>query len=132
MKDFCQLSGPWAGLSTQEGRRIPECIQLRINRSHIVGTGSDADGLFELDGNFDPETKRVTMTRRYTVTSQPAQEGVGIPFHYDGVWDGEMVAGRWHCRPSPMDQGDFEMWPDREEDRQELMIELHELSHAGN
>ncbi|MBL8060624.1 MAG: hypothetical protein JNK63_07930 [Chthonomonas sp.] len=132
MKEFSQLSGPWTGLSTQDGRRIPESIQLRISDRFIVGTGSDADGLFELDGNYDPNTGRVTMTRRYTVTTDPSQEGAGIPYHYDGIWDGAFVAGTWHCRPAPEICGDFEMWPDREEDRKELMMDLRELSLNGS
>ncbi len=128
MKDFNSLSGPWTGLSTQDGRRIEEAIELRIDHGIILGTGTDADGHFELDGSFDSKTNRVTLTRRYTWTTEPSQEGVGIPYHYDGLWDGLFVSGAWHSRPCPTMGGEFEMWPAREEDRQELGIELGELS----
>ena len=128
MKEFSQLSGPWSGFSIQEGRRIPEAIHLRIDERIVVGTGNDSDGLFELDGSYDPATGRVTMTRRYTATADPLEDGVGIPYHYDGVWDGSFVSGTWHCRPAPEVSGSFEMWPDREEDRKELMLDLRELS----
>lgn len=108
--------------------RIEEAIELRIDNGLILGTGTDKDGHFEVSGNFDSKTQRVTMTRRYTWTTEPSQEGVGIPYHYDGVWDGWMVSGDWHCRPAPENQGDFEMWPAREEDREELRIQLAEFS----
>lgn len=132
MKDFCQLSGPWTGMSTQDMRRIPEAIQLRIDQNQILGTGTDADGHFELSGSYDPKSGRVTMTRRYTWTAEPSQEGVGVPYHYDGLWDGGLVSGFWHCRPAPSISGPFEMWPDREEDRLELQINLRELSLSGS
>lgn len=119
-------------MSIQDGRRISETIHLRIDQQLIVGTGSDADGHFELDGNFDQLKNRITITRRYTWTSEASQEGVGIAYHYDGIWDGALVSGHWHCRSAPQMGGSFEMWPDREEDRQELMINLREISHAGS
>ena len=118
-------------MSTQDGRRILEVIQLRIDQFQIVGTGSDVDGHFELDGNYDPKSGRVTMTRRYTSTAEPSQESVGIPYHYDGIWDGALVSGMWHCRPAPSICGPFEMWPNREEDRLELQIDFRELSHTN-
>jgi hypothetical protein len=131
MKDFNDLSGTWTGLSTQDGIRISEAIKLTIAAGHIIGTGSDMDGEFELSGSYSPRNQAVRITRRYTHTAEPSQLGVGIPYDYDGVWDGAMVSGRWHPRSNPHYGGPFEMWPSREEDERELRIEIAELAVSG-
>jgi hypothetical protein len=130
MKDFNELSGPWTGLSVQDGIRISESIRLTITSGHIVGVGTDMDGEFELIGSYHGLSQRVQLTRRYTSTTEPSQESVGIPYDYDGIWDGMMVSGRWHPRHHPSYGGPFEMWPSREEDREELRIELRELAES--
>lgn len=123
-KDFNDLSGPWIGLSIQDGIRISESIRLSIRDGAISGSGVDKDGEFELQGFYKARFKQVMITRRYTWTTEPSQESAGIPFDYEGVWDGAMVHGRWHARSAPRYlNGPFEMWPYREEDRQELAIE---------
>lgn len=133
MKDFQALSGPWTGQSVQDGIRIGERILLNIRGSTVSGTGHDKDGDFEIVGNYNPRTLQVTLTRRYTRTVEPSQEGVGIPYDYEGRWDGAMVAGRWHPRAASWYGGPFEMWPDREEDREELAIarDSEELAGVG-
>jgi hypothetical protein len=131
MKNFNELSGPWTGLSVQDGIRISEAIQLHISSGQIAGNGTDKDGDFELVGTYHERTQRVQITRRYTWTTEPSQAGVGVPYDYDGTWDGAMVSGRWcHRTYRPMN-GPFEMWPNRDEDRQELMIQLEQLDLAG-
>lgn len=124
MKDFNELSGPWTGLSVQDGLRISEQIHLRIHAGQIGGSGSDKDGDFELVGFYRAKDARVTLTRRYERTNLPNNEGAGIPYDYEGHWDGAMVSGRWHPRWDPSYGGEFEMWPNREEDREELAIHL--------
>ncbi len=126
MKDFNELSGPWTGLSVQDGIRISERIVLTIFKGRITGTGSDKDGEFELSGFYHERKQEVMLTRRYTWTTEPSQEGAGIPYDYEGAWDGAMVSGRWHPRMHPPYGGPFEMWPDREEDREELSIRFEE------
>lgn len=128
MKDFNALSGPWTGLSTQDGLRISERITLSIQDGRISGTGTDKDGEFEVVGFYQARLQQVMLTRRYTWTAEPSQEGVGVPYDYEGTWDGQMVAGRWHPRWNPGYGGPFEMWPDREEDREELAIRFEELA----
>jgi len=127
VKDFNQLSGPWTGLSTQDGLRISERITLAISAGRISGNGADKDGEFELQGFYSSRSQEVKLTRWYTWTAEPSQEGVGIAYDYEGVWDGAMVSGRWHPRSAPYYGGPFEMWPDREEDREELAINLEEI-----
>jgi hypothetical protein len=127
MRDFNSLSGPWTGLSVQDGLRISESIHLNIHDGHISGVGSDMDGDFELLGSYSSRDQRVTLTRRYTYTTEPSQEGVGLPYDYDGVWDGAMVSGRWQSRTHTWNSGPFEMWPNREEDREELAIRFEEF-----
>lgn len=129
MKDFNQLSGPWIGLSTQDGIRIQEAIRLFISDGRIEGTGTDKDGDFELVGSYHARDEQVRITRRYTRVTNPWQEGIGYPYDYEGIWDGAMVHGRWHARGNARTNGPFEMWPSREEDQQELRIEL-EIAEA--
>ncbi|MEZ0326539.1 MAG: hypothetical protein ACAH95_11600 [Fimbriimonas sp.] len=136
------MSGPWTGLSVQDGLRISEAIQLSIRSGSISGSGTDKDGDFELTGSYHERTQRVQLTRRYTYTTEPSQEGVGIPYDYDGVWDGSMVSGRWQMRMltgrqsadhfGPLLGGPFEMWPNREEDQHELRIEIKEDVLVGS
>jgi hypothetical protein len=115
-------------MSVQDGIRISEAIRLSIRAGAISGEGTDMDGDFELAGSYHARDHRVLLTRRYTYTTEPSQEGVGIPFDYDGIWDGEMVSGEWHERADPRHGGPFEMWPNREEDRREREILREQLS----
>ncbi len=111
MKDFNDLSGPWMGWSIQDSLRITERITLSISGGRISGSGSDKDGDFELVGAYIVRTQKVSLTRRYTRTNEPSQEGVGVPYDYEGVWDGTLVSGRWHPIWDPRYGGPFEMWP---------------------
>ncbi len=126
LKEFNSLSGPWIGFSVQDGLRISERIVLLIFNGSISGKGKDKDGNFELVGVYEPEGQRVNLTRVYTWTSEPSQDGVGIPYQYEGVWDGDMAFGLWHPLFEPSYGGIFEMWPEQEEER---MIHTHELRH---
>lgn len=117
--------GPWIGWSIQDGLRISENLHLSFRGNSFEGTGADKDGDFEVFGDYDPERHSVRLTRRYTWTTEPSQEGVGIPYEYHGVWDGYCVAGRWNPRTVPHYGGPFEMWPEKEEAFQ--MESLEEL-----
>gem|GEM_PF-918070 len=123
MLDLNSLSGPWMGWSIQYGNRISERMKLTIADCVIIGTGVDKDGEFELSGQFQPRRERVTLTRVYVVTTEPTQSGVGIPYDYDGKWDGQMISGLWHRRGDSRDGGPFEMWPARDEDIESLSLE---------
>ncbi len=111
------------GWSIQNGLRISERMKLTIADSVIFGTGIDKDGEFELSGQFQQRRERVTLTRVYVVTTEPTQSGVGIPYDYDGKWDGQMISGLWHRRGDAHDGGPFEMWPARDEDIESLSLE---------
>jgi hypothetical protein len=130
LRNFNDLSGPWVGLSVQYGIRISESMTLTIRDGRIDGSGVDKDGDFELLGFYQARTEKVMITRRYTRTTEPSQEYAGVPYDYEGHWDGGMVSGRWHARSVPQMNGPFEMWPDREEDREELRLEFVELPVA--
>jgi hypothetical protein len=131
VKNFNELSGPWAGLSVQDGLRISESIRLTISSGRIDGEGTDKDGNFDLVGFYQARNETVMLTRIYTWTAEPSQQGVGIAYDYEGKWDGAMVSGRWHPRAHPFYGGPFEMWPARDEDREELRIELREEVMLG-
>lgn len=114
-------------MSIQDGIRISESIELSIRSGMISGLGHDKDGDFELIGDYDDRTNQVRITRRYTWTSEPSQESAGIPYDYDGHWDGSLVSGIWRCRYAYEMNGPFEMWPAGESDMQELSIELEQF-----
>ena len=110
MRALDETSGPWVGWSVQYNRKIHERLVLRVDAGTISGTGEDADGDFELEGDYDAAGE-VALVRRYTYcTSGP--EGVGIPYLYRGRWDGALVSGTWKPVVGPYDGGPFEMWPE--------------------
>ena len=127
MRDLNSLSGPWTGFSIQDDRRISETIDLAISGGKIEGSGSDVDGNFEIVGFYQNRNHVVMLTRRYTVTTEPSQLGVGVPYDYEGKWDGFMVSGYWHPRSDRSYGGPFEMWPLTEETLEELQINFGEL-----
>lgn len=130
MKDFNTLSGPWEGWSIQDGVRISEKMNLTIRAQQILGTGIDKDGEFEISGAYIERRQQVVLTRRYTWTAEPSQSGVGIPYEYEGTWDGTMVSGLWHPRWNVDYGGPFEMWPATDEDKRELSLEMHDFARG--
>lgn len=127
MRDFNELSGAWAGWSIQDGLRITETIQLEINKGRIFGSGKDKDGEFELVGAYIERKLEVLMTRTYTWTTEPSQEGVGIAYEYVGKWDGNFVSGTWHPRSYPPYGGPFEMWPGSDSEGLLIQLEVEEV-----
>ncbi|MFQ3587092.1 MAG: hypothetical protein SNJ74_00340 [Fimbriimonadaceae bacterium] len=126
MKDLMSLSGPWTGLSIQHKRRLTERMQLRLGDNRIHGTGSDVDGDFVVDGTYDPATESVHIVRRYTRVTWPVYGATFALYDYRGTWDGQMISGNWRQRDEYTNGGPFEMWPDREQDQQELAIQIEE------
>ncbi|MBS1719167.1 MAG: hypothetical protein JST35_01835 [Armatimonadetes bacterium] len=114
--------GAWFGMSIQEGIRIAEKITLSFGLDSIEGLGTDSDGDFTVDGEYDPSTESVMLVRRYTYSPKnPSQ--VGYPFIYRGKWDGYCVHGRWMMSTNPGLGGEFEMWPEQESEFEEQMKE---------
>jgi hypothetical protein len=77
MRSLDETSGPWVGWSVQYNRKIHEKMRLLVGGGSISGTGEDADGDFDLEGNYDPSGD-VAIVRRYTFGTW-GPEGVGIP-----------------------------------------------------
>jgi hypothetical protein len=133
MRDFLQLSGGWIGQSIQGTLRIQEAIELRMDGGMFSGLGSDKDGDFEIVGSYNARNNKVTITRRYTWCPSPNEDNIGVPYHYEGTWDGQLVDGFWHQRSMPENQGPFEMWPSEGEDSEayslaDLKIESGQLT----
>ncbi|MEQ1823376.1 MAG: hypothetical protein ABL949_12780 [Fimbriimonadaceae bacterium] len=125
MRELTSCSGPWLGQSIQDGLRITENITLTFHGSNFLGNGSDKDGLFNLDGEYDEGDDGVMMTRVYTYSPQSPGH-VGYPYIYVGKWDGHQIHGRWMMSTHPGYSGPLEMWPEDEESLQERMINLEE------
>src|SRR5436190_19940340 len=123
MRDFNELSGAWAGWSIQDGIRITEAIQLAINNGRITGSGTDKDGEFELIGAYIDRKQEVSLTRSYSWTTEPSQQGVGIAYDYLGKWDGNFVSGLWHTRRHRGYDGAFELWPGGDADGLLMQLE---------
>jgi hypothetical protein len=132
MRSFNSLSGPWLGWSIQWGNRISERMTLEIREGRISGSGSDRDGEFEIVGSYSERTQMVSLTRRYSWTTEPTQSGVGIPYDYSGPWDGSFVSGMWRPLLSHDDGGPFEMWPASAFDLKELAIEQEDTLFVKN
>lgn len=128
MREFSDCSGPWTGQSIQEGFRLTERIDLRIEGGRFSGTGTDVDGEFELEGVYDSRTNLVSMVRRYSVAPKNPEQ-VGYPFDYSGRWDGSMVFGHWQARTDPLCNGPFEMWPESAEEAINFNLEELKASH---
>ncbi len=132
MIDISQYSGPWTGWSIQDGLRISESLHIVFDGGSITGTGCDKDGDFHIDGHYNERTHSVRVTRRYSWTIDPSQEGVGIPFEYNGRWDGLVVSGTWNPRAIPLYGGPFEMWPDIDKESESYSLEeLNVSTFAG-
>jgi hypothetical protein len=116
LKDFNSLSGPWVGFSIQDGVQIHERFLLVILNGRIRGTGTDKDGKFDVEGQYTAEDGIVAITRIYTWTTEPSQDYAGVPYEYVGNWDGSLTSGRYFARRNPEFNGEFEMWPDQDEE----------------
>ena len=110
MRALDETSGPWVGWSVQYNRRIHERMALTVRDGRILGTGEDADGDFQLEGDYDAGGE-VAIVRRYTYCTL-GPEGIGTPYLYRGRWDGAVVSGSWRPIVGPYDGGPFEMWPE--------------------
>jgi hypothetical protein len=124
MKILEELSGPWRGMSIQDGVRISEGIRFWFQAGVISGEGSDRDGEFRMTGRYQNDGT-IGMMRVYHVCNH-TPEAVGIPYEYRGVWNGSFIEGRWFVVSHPNEGGPFEMWPEREVDLQELAIHFHQ------
>jgi hypothetical protein len=87
---------------------------LTFNGLLISGAGEDANGRFEISGEFFPDYRRVLLDK----TSG------GVTAHYDGRWDGLQIAGTWSVRVIRVSEagvehleqkGTFELWPEGSE-----------------
>ncbi len=129
MKEFTSQSGPWVGQSIQDGFRLTEKIMLAFKGNTFSGNGSDVDGDFDLEGEFDPADQMVNIIRRYTFAPRnPSQ--IGYAFIYIGRWDGYQVSGRWMMSTHPGEGGSFEMWPESEEEARERAIETQVIEET--
>lgn len=125
-REFTSLSGLWTGQSIQDGFRITENITLTFSGDSFTGSGTDCDGVFDLEGEYDPDDDAVSIVRRYIFAPKSPSQ-VGHPFIYIGRWDGYQVSGRWMDSLYLNFGGPFEMWPQEEEmAMSEMMQEAEE------
>ena len=84
VKQFSELSGPWTGLSVQDGRRIAETIVLHIRGGAITGHGFDVDGDIFWAHEFNNANN---VTSVYMSTAK-------LPVRYE-LRTASAVAGSW-------------------------------------
>lgn len=125
MRDLRTLSGPWKGFFVQGRRRGTMSVSLVFSGNRISGRGADVDGLFSMEGEYFPDQNRVMMEKRYS----------HLTSHYDGRWDGQLIAGYWSFSIlyvseegvfNDSDRGPFELWP--QEHEEELNLEERPLA----
>lgn len=121
MRAFESCSGPWAGRWRQVGAHLSGAMRFHLNivGGAISGQGSDSGGKFIIIGGHDGATEEVWVLKQYD----------SLNVRYQGTWDGAMVSGNsriWSWSPPFLDHGEFEMWPegDEEELRLEQVIEI--------
>ncbi len=100
-------------------------VSLSFVGNAIAGRGTDVDGAFSIDGEYFPEFHRFMVEKRYKA----------LVTHYDGRWDGQLVAGYWSYSVlyvseegvvTDSDKGPFELWPLEHE--QELDLDAQPLA----
>jgi hypothetical protein len=114
VRDLRTLSGPWKGFFVQRKRRGMMRCHLSFAGNQLAGTGDDADGIFQFEGEYFAEHHRVFLDKRYP----------DLTVHYDGRWDGLIIAGTWSFMMMSVTEegtelhtahGVFELWPEEHE-----------------
>ena len=109
MNELQELSGPWSGFWIQSQIRGYMRLRLQFYGAQLIGGGSDCAGYFEIRGSLNPDGN-VAFVKKYSTYA----------VHYDGRWDGRMIAGLWTMRHPILygqarfleEKGDFEIWPE--------------------
>lgn len=89
-------------------------LALKFEGNIIQGSGRDPMGAFQISGIFSDETHRVLFSKEYGA----------VTVEYSGLWDGTFIYGRWNLHDEAYSEaGDFEIWPDKEEDGYQSLAE---------
>jgi hypothetical protein len=100
-----ECSGPWAGFWLQELVRGNMRLRLLFDSANVNGGGNDPVGEFTVTGIYTEDTERVLFTQTYKTHS----------VDYSGVWDGQLIYGKWTLMDSVFtESGEFEIWPEKE------------------
>lgn len=94
-------------------------LTLTFREQYIEGKGSDRVGPFHIRGLYTAETESVSFVKSYPTHA----------IDYAGTWDGSMIFGHWELRRRlrfTADRGEFEIWPEREEETVERATEQME------
>jgi hypothetical protein len=109
MNELQELSGPWSGFWIQSQIRGYMRLRLQFSGPQLAGGGSDCAGHFEIRGALN-SVGIVSFAKAYPTHI----------VHYEGHWDGRMIAGLWTMRHPVVfgharffeEKGDFEIWPE--------------------
>jgi hypothetical protein len=102
-------------------------LRLQFYGAQLIGGGSDCAGYFEIRGEMD-SVGVVRFGKKYST----------YIVHYEGTWDGNMIAGLWTMRHPIQygsarfleEKGDFEIWPESNESESIADLMREEESHA--
>lgn len=97
-------------------------LTLQFANGAIRGQGSDCDGSFIILGSFWEDVNRVELLKTYLTTQTRPYEVCVEPIPYSGYWTGEMIEGTILTPYTPFPMGEFELWPEREEDIEERRV----------
>jgi hypothetical protein len=97
-------------------------LRLNFTAGRVTGGGHDLIGPFRIRGAYSDFDGSVSFVKRY----------VSHPVDYQGKWDGQMIYGTWTIENWLFeDEGEFEIWPDREEEQEERALAVEELAGVG-
>ncbi|HVL38236.1 MAG TPA: hypothetical protein VM328_02485 [Fimbriimonadaceae bacterium] len=101
-------------------------LHLRFGSGTIEGEGRDKIGKFVISGVFEGGSGKVLFTKVYRTHE----------VEYGGKWDGQMMFGKWTIVYFEFngrvygESGEFELWPDHEEEGAESANELEDATLA--
>ncbi len=117
-------SGPWGGFWLQFGHRGVMRVHLTFEGGAIGGQGQDSSGDFTMDGVYTADGQ-VSLRKAYSAVSVVLRDAAPL-LVYEGRWDGRLIFGTWHQHDDSWNTGEFELWPESEEDLAERSLALQE------
>jgi hypothetical protein len=113
------INGEWEGFYNYTFNSSKHTMEmtLNFNNGKVSGNGADDVGVFSFNGNYDQQSHKIYMTKRYATHI----------VNYDGNIDENGIWGMWnideYCR------GGFHIWPkkSKKEDAKESLVEKKEI-----
>lgn len=121
-------SGPWTGYYVQQGQRGQQDLILNFRDGEAEGSGSDAGGDFLVQGRYDADRARCTLTKTYPGSHEVEYEGAADD---SGIWGTWLLYSMFGQVGIPADRGTFHIWPTAKGNQHAERAEAHApIDHA--